>query len=89
MRNRAALADPARRDGARAAAAASMSIFAAHAGRRLRAFEFRDAWTKSDAQGVTRLLTFQEIILELQNFWSKKGCAIVQPYDLEKGAGTF
>ncbi|MEK7234575.1 MAG: glycine--tRNA ligase subunit alpha [Elusimicrobiota bacterium] len=34
-------------------------------------------------------MTFQEIILELQNFWSQKGCAIVQPYDLEKGAGTF
>jgi glycyl-tRNA synthetase alpha chain len=35
------------------------------------------------------VLTFQEIVLELQNFWSKQGCAIVQPYDLEKGAGTF
>jgi len=34
-------------------------------------------------------MTFQEIVLELQNFWSKQGCAIVQPYDLEKGAGTF
>jgi glycyl-tRNA synthetase alpha chain len=35
------------------------------------------------------VLTFQEIVLELQDFWSKQGCAIVQPYDLEKGAGTF
>ncbi|MDD5304447.1 MAG: glycine--tRNA ligase subunit alpha [Elusimicrobia bacterium] len=34
-------------------------------------------------------MTFQEIVLELQDFWSKQGCAIVQPYDLEKGAGTF
>ncbi|MEK7388518.1 MAG: glycine--tRNA ligase subunit alpha [Elusimicrobiota bacterium] len=34
-------------------------------------------------------MTFQEIILELQDFWSKEGCAIIQPYDLEKGAGTF
>ena len=33
--------------------------------------------------------TFQEIILRLQTFWSAEGCAIVQPYDLEKGAGTF
>ncbi len=33
--------------------------------------------------------SFQEIILELQRFWSREGCAIVQPYDLEKGAGTF
>ena len=35
------------------------------------------------------MLTFQEIVLELQSFWSKQGCAIVHPYDLEKGAGTF
>lgn len=34
-------------------------------------------------------LTFQEIILELQNFWSKQGCVILQPLDLEVGAGTF
>ncbi len=34
-------------------------------------------------------MTFQEIVLELQNFWSQQGCAVVQPYDLEKGAGTF
>ena len=34
-------------------------------------------------------MTFQEIVLELQAFWSKQGCAVVHPYDLEKGAGTF
>ena len=33
--------------------------------------------------------SFQEIVLTLQDFWSKEGCAITQPYDLEKGAGTF
>jgi len=33
--------------------------------------------------------SFQEIVLALQEFWSREGCAIVQPYDLEKGAGTF
>ncbi|MFI5348756.1 MAG: glycine--tRNA ligase subunit alpha [Elusimicrobiota bacterium] len=33
--------------------------------------------------------TFQEIVLTLQEFWSREGCVIVQPYDLEKGAGTF
>ncbi len=32
---------------------------------------------------------FQEIILLLQNFWSDKGCVVLQPYDLEVGAGTF
>jgi len=34
-------------------------------------------------------MTFQEIIIRLQNYWSKQGCLIVQPYDVEKGAGTF
>lgn len=32
--------------------------------------------------------TFQEIILTLQNYWNKQGCAILQPVDLEVGAGT-
>jgi glycyl-tRNA synthetase alpha chain len=34
-------------------------------------------------------MNFQEVILGLQNFWADKGCLIVQPYDIEKGAGTF
>ncbi|MGV8712696.1 MAG: glycine--tRNA ligase subunit alpha, partial [Nitrosomonas sp.] len=34
------------------------------------------------------MLTFQEIILTLQQYWSKQGCAILQPYDMEVGAGT-
>ncbi|MCX7123343.1 MAG: glycine--tRNA ligase subunit alpha [Gammaproteobacteria bacterium] len=34
-------------------------------------------------------MTFQDIILTLQNFWSKQGCIIVQPYDMEMGAGTY
>jgi glycyl-tRNA synthetase alpha chain len=34
-------------------------------------------------------MNFQNIILELQHFWAKKGCNILQPYDLEMGAGTF
>ena len=33
--------------------------------------------------------SFQEIILRLQTYWASKGCAIMQPYDLEVGAGTF
>ena len=36
-----------------------------------------------------KVLSFQEIILQLQQFWSKNGCAILQPYDMEMGAGTF
>ncbi|WP_371814348.1 MULTISPECIES: glycine--tRNA ligase subunit alpha [Brevibacillus] len=34
-------------------------------------------------------MTFQDIILTLQNFWAKHNCLIVQPYDVEKGAGTL
>lgn len=33
--------------------------------------------------------TFQDLIASLSAYWSKKGCLIVQPYDLEVGAGTF
>jgi glycyl-tRNA synthetase alpha chain len=33
--------------------------------------------------------SFQEIILTLQRFWAERGCVIGQPYDIEKGAGTF
>ena len=33
--------------------------------------------------------TFQELILRLQGFWSARGCAIAQPFDVEKGAGTY
>jgi glycyl-tRNA synthetase alpha chain len=34
-------------------------------------------------------MTFQEIILALHKFWAKQGCLLWQPYDTEKGAGTF
>ena len=34
-------------------------------------------------------MTFQEIILTLQNFWAKQNCILQQPYDVEKGAGTM
>lgn len=34
-------------------------------------------------------MTFQELILALDKFWSDRGCVIQQPYDLEVGAGTF
>jgi glycyl-tRNA synthetase alpha chain len=34
-------------------------------------------------------MTFQDIILSLQNFWAKQNCILAQPYDVEKGAGTM
>ncbi|MCP5430760.1 MAG: glycine--tRNA ligase subunit alpha [Chromatiaceae bacterium] len=33
--------------------------------------------------------TFQGLIFALQKYWAEKGCAILQPYDMEMGAGTF
>lgn len=33
--------------------------------------------------------TFQELILRLQQYWAEQGCALLQPYDMEVGAGTF
>jgi len=35
------------------------------------------------------MLTFQQIILTLERYWSDQGCALLQPYDMEVGAGTF
>ena len=34
------------------------------------------------------MLTFQQIILKLQSYWADQGCALLQPYDMEVGAGT-
>jgi len=42
---------------------------------------------KSDPLSPTR--SFQGLILALQRFWAEQGCVILQPYDMEVGAGTF
>ncbi len=34
-------------------------------------------------------MNFQDVILTLQKYWAQKGCVLVQPYDIEVGAGTF
>ena len=44
---------------------------------------------KQKKSSKNKYLSFQEIIFSLQSFWSKQGCVILQPYDLEVGAGTF
>jgi len=41
----------------------------------------------TDAAATPR--SFQEILMRLQAYWAGKGCAILQPYDMEVGAGTF
>ena len=35
------------------------------------------------------MLTFQQLILRLNQFWDRQGCVLLQPYDMEVGAGTF
>jgi glycyl-tRNA synthetase alpha chain len=35
------------------------------------------------------MLTFQQLILRLNEFWNRQGCVLLQPYDMEVGAGTF
>jgi glycyl-tRNA synthetase alpha chain len=48
--------------------------------------------TESATQGaapVNRAPSFQELILRLQTFWGAQGCVLLQPYDMEVGAGTF
>ena len=38
---------------------------------------------------ATAAATFQDLILRLQEYWAVRGCAIMQPYDMPMGAGTF
>ena len=35
------------------------------------------------------MLTFQQIILKLNQYWDRQGCVLLHPYDMEMGAGTF
>ena len=45
--------------------------------------------TQSGSSQDSRGLSFQALILKLHQFWSEQGCVILQPYDMEVGAGTF
>ncbi len=45
--------------------------------------------SKKKIKNLKSFISFQDTILNLQKYWSKKGCIILQPYDLEVGAGTF
>ena len=44
---------------------------------------------KRKKKEIKKSLSFQDIIMNLQKFWGKYGCVILQPYDIEVGAGTF
>ncbi|MEL0083367.1 MAG: glycine--tRNA ligase subunit alpha, partial [Gammaproteobacteria bacterium] len=43
----------------------------------------------SRSMSVNQSLTFQELLLRLQQYWAAQGCVLLQPYDMEVGAGTF
>ena len=45
--------------------------------------------SKKKTKNSKSFISFQDTILNLQKYWSKKGCVIFKPYDLEVGAGTF
>ena len=45
--------------------------------------------SKKKTKNPKSFISFKDTILNLQKYWSKKGCVILQPYDLEVGAGTF
>ena len=44
---------------------------------------------KKNKERKPKFQTFQDTIFNLQKFWSKHGCVVLQPYDMEVGAGTF
>ena len=41
------------------------------------------------AQTKNETPTFQQLIFKLQQFWAEQGCVVLQPLDMEVGAGTF
>ena len=49
----------------------------------------RPAAATGNAYGLHPARSFQDLILTLQRYWAEQGCVILQPYDMEVGAGTF
>ena len=45
--------------------------------------------TAGNAYGLHPDKSFQDLIQTLQRYWAEQGCVILQPYDMEVGAGTF
>src|SRR5436853_1412381 len=64
----------------------------ADAGRRVACSRHRELDRSRETQPVesaSSMLTFQQLILRLNDFWDRRGCVLLQPYDMEVGAGTF
>jgi len=49
----------------------------------------KSAATSAPRNGLDPSRSFQDLILTLQEFWGAQGCVVLQPYDMEVGAGTF
>ncbi len=47
------------------------------------------AVNRASSEPGNEMLTFQQLIFKLQDYWARQGCIILQPYDMEVGAGTF
>ena len=45
-------------------------------------------WPFPNGKAARPMRTFQQVILTLQEYWDRQGCALLQPYDMEVGAGT-
>ncbi len=52
-------------------------------------FPMKRAKTKRRAEARRPPASFQDLILRLQAYWAQAGCVVLQPYDIEVGAGTF
>ena len=57
-------------------------------GSKLRKFTSQEA-PRAMLQSADKGTSFQTLILKLQSFWAAQGCLLLQPYDIEVGAGTF
>jgi glycyl-tRNA synthetase alpha chain len=45
--------------------------------------------SSNEERGSEEVITFQQLIMRLQDYWGQRGCAVLQPLDMEVGAGTF
>lgn len=55
----------------------------------LRGFLSKPSTGEILSQTTPAVRTFQDLILALQSYWAEQGCVVLQPYDMEMGAGTF
>ena len=51
--------------------------------------ELPDTFSETDLIAMSTPSNFQDVILTLEHFWASRGCLILQPTDVEVGAGTF